>query len=389
MPAKTVSPATYLTGEALYGADNCKSLVDAQNRGNIDLHACGRGEYPGRAIPDGVLTGLNSIGCWDAKQVQDWGLDWHRNEGIEFTFLETGSMLMEIGSQELVMKPDDLVITRPWQQHKLGRPNIGIGRLHWLIIDLGVRYPNQEWVWPDWIILDRADLQELTKIIRQTEYIMLPTTKNVRALFAKLPETLAAERSTNLYSRLGIVVNDLLLTILEELSSQKIELREHLTSSRRSVEIFLAHLKENANQPWTLEDLARECGLGVTRFVHYCKQITNRSPMAYLNECRLDSAREILEQDPKATITEVAFDCGFSSSQYFSTQFKKRFKCTPRSLRAHSKRQIEVCATGEPRGDEEGGNKAPPAGETSPFHPSAIPSSTPTSKIAFPHHHAP
>jgi hypothetical protein len=49
----------------------------------------------------------------------------------------------------------------------LGSPNIGIGRLHWLIIDLGVRYPNQEWVWPDWIILDRADLQELTKIIRQ------------------------------------------------------------------------------------------------------------------------------------------------------------------------------------------------------------------------------
>jgi AraC family L-rhamnose operon regulatory protein RhaS len=159
-------------------------------------------------------------------------------------------------------------------------------------------------------------------------------------LFAKLPETLSAERSTNLYSRLAIVVNDLLLTILEELSSQKIELREHLTSSRRSVEIFLAHLKENANQAWTLEDLARECGLGVTRFIHYCKQITNRSPMAYLNECRLDSAREILEQDPKATITEVAFDCGFSSSQYFSTQFKKRFKCTPRSLRAHLKRQI-------------------------------------------------
>ena len=37
-------------------------------------------------------------------------------------------------------------------------PNIGFCKLHWFIIDLGVRKPQQEWVWPDWVILSIDDL---------------------------------------------------------------------------------------------------------------------------------------------------------------------------------------------------------------------------------------
>ncbi|MEI9960533.1 MAG: hypothetical protein WDM76_05170 [Limisphaerales bacterium] len=35
------------------------------------------------------------------------------------------------------LAPGHFTITRPWQLHKLGAPNIGPGRLHWLIVDVG------------------------------------------------------------------------------------------------------------------------------------------------------------------------------------------------------------------------------------------------------------
>ena len=91
--------------------------------------------------------------------MQDWGEDLHRNEGIEFLFLETGSTKFIADEKKYHLQAGDFTITRPWQLHKLGEPNIGPGRLHWLIIDVGVRRPHQEWQWPDWVVLAK-ELQD-------------------------------------------------------------------------------------------------------------------------------------------------------------------------------------------------------------------------------------
>ena len=41
---------------------------------------------------DSELPKVKSLAYWDAHELQDWGLGWHRNEGIELTFLESGSL---------------------------------------------------------------------------------------------------------------------------------------------------------------------------------------------------------------------------------------------------------------------------------------------------------
>jgi AraC family L-rhamnose operon regulatory protein RhaS len=65
----------------------------------------------------------------------------------------------------------------------------------------------------------------------------------------------------------------------------------------------------------------------------YCKQITNMSPVEYLNYCRIEEAARMLETAPGASITEIAFLCGFNSSQYFATAFQSRKGCTPSEFR--------------------------------------------------------
>jgi AraC family L-rhamnose operon regulatory protein RhaS len=98
--------------------------------------------YPGRKLPRGALLGVKSVGFWDAEGRQDWGLQWHRNEGIEVTFLERGASGFAVEQNEFRLRPDDLTVTRPWQRHRVGDPNIGAGRLHWLILDVSVRRPR-------------------------------------------------------------------------------------------------------------------------------------------------------------------------------------------------------------------------------------------------------
>jgi AraC family L-rhamnose operon regulatory protein RhaS len=57
------------------------------------------------------------------------------------------------------------------------------------------------------------------------------------------------------------------------------------------------------------------------------------TPMQYLIQCRLELGAARLLCYPLVHVTDTAFDCGFSSSQYFATAFTKLFGVSPREYR--------------------------------------------------------
>jgi AraC family L-rhamnose operon regulatory protein RhaS len=132
----------YRSERESYEADTCEPLVEAVDQGTVRLEALVRGHYPGRPLPPGALRGVQTIGFWDSNQQQEWGLPPHRNEGIELTFLERGNLAFGVREQSFDLQPGSLTITRPWQEHQVGNPYIASGRLHWVIIDVGVRSPE-------------------------------------------------------------------------------------------------------------------------------------------------------------------------------------------------------------------------------------------------------
>lgn len=316
-----------------YHADSCDPLVRAAEDGELVLEALGRGSYPGRSIPGRLLKGLRSVGYWDAPHEQTWGLPWHRNEGIEITLLETGSTPFLLGNKQLSLHPGDLTITRPWQPHRVGNPNIGPGKLNWVILDVGVRQPHQEWEWPSWLIITRKDLQELTTCLRENEQPVWESSPEIQRCFRQVGRTVKNDREGSGASHLSVYINELLLHLLEMFREHRVPLSKSLTTARRTTELFFEGLKGSISDPWTLESMADCCGLGVTRFVHYCRQITNQTPMQHLNQLRVEAAAETLLRAPDKSVTAIGLECGFSSSQYFATVFKKAFHCTPREYR--------------------------------------------------------
>ncbi len=135
-------PPVYKEYGTSYHADTCQALITAAEAGQVRLKALARGSYPGQRLPRTALCGLSSLGFWDAAGRQNWGLDWHRNEGVELTFLETGSVPFGVMNHECHLHAGDLTITRPWQPHRVGNPQVGPGRLHWVILDVGDAPPQ-------------------------------------------------------------------------------------------------------------------------------------------------------------------------------------------------------------------------------------------------------
>lgn len=319
-------------GDHTYHADACEPLVRGAAAGEVTLNALTHGQYPGRPLPRHVLPEVKAVGYWDARHAQRWGLDWHRNEGVELTFLESGSLDFAVDAQRFRLRPGDLTITRPWQLHRVGDPNVGPGRLHWLILDVGVRRPHQSWRWPPWLVLTREVRDALTRLLRHNEQPVWHATAELREC---VRQTARAVDAADL-SRLAVKINEMLLLVYETLQAQDPALDESLAGSQRTVALFLADLRENPAalaEEWTVRAMAARCGLGVTRFNGYCKSLTNMTPLQFLNHGRLDAAARLLRERPELGVTQVALACGFGSSQYFANAFRRRFECSPTSYR--------------------------------------------------------
>lgn len=332
MKANTQQIQPYETDSVVYHADTCLPLIDAVKRKKLKFKALARHTYPGDRLDENTL-GLNSIGYWDANEPQDWGLDWHRNEGIEFHFLESGTMPYSQENKEVVLAPNHMTITRPWEAHKVGNPHIGMGKFYWVIIDLGVRRPHQNWVWPDWITLTPNDITRLTSILRKNEKSILKTDHSVRDCFLKISKAIDSDIKGSNASKIRLLINYLLVLLLDLLNTDDMVLNESLTDSSRSVDFFLKELEKNLSENWTIELMAQSAGVGLTRFTHHCKQLTNLTPMRYLTMKRLEMSKEILRKKEELSIAQIAYMCGFATSQYFATVFKKHEKCSPNQYR--------------------------------------------------------
>jgi AraC-like DNA-binding protein len=126
--------------------------------------------------------------------------------------------------------------------------------------------------------------------------------------------------------------------LLQALEAQKSgdaprDVRPYCYSVIRALQYMQEHLDERI----PLETLAGVSGLGRSQLSSRFLQEVGVSPAAYHLRQRLEAAREVL-MNPEMTITQVALEFGFSSSQHFTRAFGDAFGMAPLSWqRAHGR----------------------------------------------------
>lgn len=93
----------------------------------------------------------------------------------------------------------------------------------------------------------------------------------------------------------------------------------------------LEHIDANYAQAITLNDLSRIAGMCPKYFCKAFRDVIHRTPIDYLNAFRVEKACGLLTMG-KVPITEVAFQCGFNDSCYFTRCFKKYKGTTPKQF---------------------------------------------------------
>lgn len=92
-------------------------------------------------------------------------------------------------------------------------------------------------------------------------------------------------------------------------------------------------IERDIHRPLTLDDLAREAGVTQQYFCELFKSITRYRPMEYVNQRRVERAKELLIRNPREKVHDIARQVGFESDSYFATVFRKYEGVSPRVYR--------------------------------------------------------
>lgn len=126
-----------------------------------------------------------------------------------------------------------------------------------------------------------------------------------------------------------------LLLILKRNGIFVYEQLKHRDNISTDIEDALRYIAQNFSLPLTLDEVAEKINLTPTYLSKKFKKVTGVTFKEYVNFIRIRQACQMLLTTDDS-ITTIAINCGFNSSNYFKDCFRRINGISPRAYRHHS-----------------------------------------------------
>ncbi|MBB5061108.1 AraC-like DNA-binding protein [Granulicella aggregans] len=97
---------------------------------------------------------------------------------------------------------------------------------------------------------------------------------------------------------------------------------------------MLRLIEADLDRDLSLAVLADESGYSRSHFLRMFRSATGFTPHQYLVFRRIEKAKSLMKNS-KATLVEIALDCGFSSHAHFTRVFQRTLNVAPSYFRRH------------------------------------------------------
>lgn len=124
------------------------------------------------------------------------------------------------------------------------------------------------------------------------------------------------------------IILKLIYTLISDSSMQPHKKRIK-NRNYETIEKTINYIKENLESNLSLEAIASYAGFSASYFHNFFKDFMGQTLHEYVEEQRIKKAVDMLVTTDY-TLTQIAYECGFSSQSYFSYAFKKKMNLSPR-----------------------------------------------------------
>jgi AraC family L-rhamnose operon regulatory protein RhaS len=259
----------------------------------------------------------------------------HKNRGMEITYIEKGMLEWMVEGVVERVEPGSIFFTLPWQVHGSVNPKEPDNVIWHVLFHLKDDYPqpHKRFGFAESLGFSPSETRTLSAALASSRRHGFPASPTMCRLMPALIGELQSShelREAQVVSLLRMVLVELKRVVCGETVHE-----ETPTASEPAVRKLVEMLSSHCDQSWTLAQMADQCGIRRTRLNTVFQKLTGSTPMEYLGRLRMERAKTLLrETDIK--IIDIAFECGFNSSQYFANTFKHATGMTPSEYRTHS-----------------------------------------------------
>lgn len=182
-----------------------------------------------------------------------------------------------------------------------------------------------------WIMMRGARARRLVEggfeRLSPTGYLPVVSATEVRAAFLAVIEAIPHR----VPARESMAVSELerlLAVLIRDVHGQSAA----TTAATRAVEAAMAAMRQAPTERHDFASLVSRHGVSPTHFRRRFREITGLPPHRWLLRHRMDHAKGLLLAG--ATVSEVAYACGYDDPAQFSKLFKLRNGCSPRTFYA-------------------------------------------------------
>jgi AraC-like DNA-binding protein/mannose-6-phosphate isomerase-like protein (cupin superfamily) len=266
-------------------------------------------------IPGLIMIGWHS----SSKVVEPLAYHFHRGS-IEITFVVKGNITFSTREEIYPLYGGDIFLMPADISHDTENNPVGICEIYWMQINV-----EQEpflFLTPEWAAALRQALKQLPVTVTRDNSI---SRKYLSAMMGLLVSNSRVER----YQGLSQLVNSLHGVIRPSIASR------HTGEEVENIQGVIKWINDHVCDNFTLEKLADRSGFSLSHFKRKFYDQTGMSPRMFINTQKIEYAKKLLATG--RSVTEVAFDVGFNSSNYFSTVFRKYTFSSPKKyIATHS-----------------------------------------------------
>jgi AraC-like DNA-binding protein len=253
-------------------------------------------------------------------------ITWHSHPGHQLLFLLGGATTYEFRhprEKNLDLSGEHFAVIPPEVVHRGVRDMRPPCDLFFLVLAASARgadhspFTATEWAWIE---------QHFCRVGIVAHPLSPDLRRVVTSLAAEVKAFPRRRQRPLAHARLRMLVCDLLIGAADQLT------RTRATPPDAVVVAAEHYLRQHSDETLRMSEVARLLGMSRARLFDHFKRGTGMTPNDYLLRVRIEKARKMLVR-PATTVTDTAFETGFSSSQYFSTVFRKYTGQTPREYR--------------------------------------------------------
>lgn len=178
-----------------------------------------------------------------------------------------------------------------------------------------------------WLNVQGALVAELLRIYQLEKVTYIPAVPQLEKVFSECIDALLANH--------GDVVEETAVSLHRIIYNINKALYYSGSQYDSTVEQLRLRLNQEVVSGRTFSEIAGDFSLSGSQLSRRFKKEFGCTPYAWLLNCRLELAKTML-LNSSVPISEVAEKCGFKSQYYFSSLFKRKFKCSPRTYRTTS-----------------------------------------------------